>query len=144
MGRTERIQDALLKRPRHVLVEKDQYRISERIREIDSGYFILMDNRDKTYEVHNTENDGATYCFTSPYKSLDKRTLTYCRETAVERDVGSIIEKYNEMMREQQERKNKADIKDRTRYVADETALSVDRDMMHSSYARTHYMRGTV
>lgn len=144
MGRIERIQDALQKRKRHILVQKDQYRISDRIREIDDGYFILMDMADGTYEIHNTENDGTTYCFTSPYKGLDKRTLDYCRETAVERDLGTIIEKYNEMLDRKNERERQDDIKERTKHLADETAFSVDRDTTGYGYTKTHYMRGAV
>ena len=63
MGRIERIQDTLSKRPYHQWIRDDLYKISQRIREIDDGYFILQHIPSGSYEVHHVGNIGSTYCF---------------------------------------------------------------------------------
>lgn len=140
MGRIEKIQDALQKRPYHELISDDLYKISKRIRYIDRGYFILRHKDSGTYEVHHTDNIGNTYCFRVPYDRLDKRTLVYCRETAVQRDIADIIERQNERLEREKKRSYQSDITDRTKYVADMEAFAVDEDLLHKGYKKTHVM----
>lgn len=140
MGRKERIKDSLERRPYHELIEDDLYRITSRIRKIDDGYFILRHTLSGRYEVHNTNNIGSTYCFIVPYDSLDKRTLTYCRETAVERDIAEIIERQNQRLEESNKRSQQSEIEDRAKYVSEMEAFAVDEDQLHEGYRSTHYI----
>lgn len=140
MGRKERIKDSLERRPYHELIQDDLYGITKRIKKIDDGYFILRHKLSGRYEVHNANNTGSTYCFIVPYESLDKRTLTYCRETAVERDIAEIIEKQNRRLEESKKRSQQADMEDRIKYVSEMEAFAVDEDQLHDGYRSTHYI----
>lgn len=141
MGYRERIKDALERRPYHELVTDDLYDITGRIRQIDDGYFILRHKLSGKYEVHNTNNIGGTYCFVVPYDSLDKRTLIYCRETSVSRDIAELVERHNRKLEESRKRAHESDITDRTRYVAELEEYAVNEDLLHEGYQKTHYIR---
>jgi hypothetical protein len=60
----------------------DLYDIVNRLKEIDEGYFVMRGKRSGRYEVHNRNNIGDTYCFTS-FAELDERTIFKTRETAI-------------------------------------------------------------
>lgn len=140
MGREERIRDTLEQRPYHELVRGDLYRITDRIRQIDEGYFILRHRISGRYEVHNTNNIGSTYCFIVPYDALDKRTLIHCRETAVQRDVAEIIAKQNDRLTKRKERSYQSEIESRSKYVSDMESFAVNEDQLHEGYKKTHYI----
>lgn len=140
MGRIERIQDTLSKRPYHQWIRDDLYKISQRIREIDDGYFILQHIPSGSYEVHHVGNIGSTYCFKVPYPQLDRRVLTYCRETAVQRDIADLIDRQNERLQKSAERAYQSDMSDRTKYVADMSAFAVNEDLLHTGYQSSHFI----
>ena len=58
------------------------YYIPERLREIDSGYFVVRNHPKHTFEVHHKEQPHTTYCLTVPYEELDVRTVELVRKTA--------------------------------------------------------------
>ena len=58
------------------------YHIPERLREIDSGYFVVRNHKKHTFEVHHREQPHTTYCLTVPYEELDVRTVELVRKTA--------------------------------------------------------------
>ncbi len=62
-------------------IEHDVYNISNRIKDIDSGYFIVYDTECARFEVHNYFEKGTTYCCSIPYNTLDERTLNYVVHT---------------------------------------------------------------
>ncbi|HEY8443798.1 MAG TPA: hypothetical protein VIL24_03260 [Clostridia bacterium] len=68
-----------------IRIEKDLYDIADRLKAIDSGYFVVYDTERKKYEVHNTNNIGNTYCLTVPYGCLDARTIDFVNKTRRER-----------------------------------------------------------
>jgi hypothetical protein len=140
MGREGRIKDALEKRPYHELIHDDLYKIADRIRGIDNGYFVLRHTQSGKYEVHNTNNTGSTYCFLVPYDQLDKRTLMYCRETAVHRDIADIIEKQNQRIEKINKRRYQSDMNDRIEHVAEMEQFAVNEDLLHEGYRNVHYM----
>lgn len=63
----------------------DVYYISERIKAIDDGYFIVRNKRLGRFEVHNEKNRGNSYCLAVPYVELDARTLELVLRTRAER-----------------------------------------------------------
>lgn len=67
------------------VVESNVYHIPERLREIDPGYFVVYNHKDKEFEVHHKEQIGGTFCLSIPYPELDYRTIQRVRETRIER-----------------------------------------------------------
>ena len=59
------------------------YRIPERLREIDSDYFVVRNHKKQTFEVHHKGQSPTTYCLTVPYPELDARTLELVRKTRI-------------------------------------------------------------
>ena len=67
------------------VVSSDLYSISARIKEIDSGYFIFYNYKNKRYEVHNAYQRGSTLSLVLPYSTLDERTLKLVLRSKSER-----------------------------------------------------------
>ena len=59
----------------------DVYNISNRIKNIDKDYYIVLNTSTNKFEVHNRSQVDSTYCLTLPFKNLDERTLNYVNET---------------------------------------------------------------
>lgn len=135
--REQRIRDTLNRRRQLRLVENDLFKISNRIQRIDRGYFILQNMRDGSYEVHNTNNIGSTYCFAVPYGELDARTLEYCRYTSTGRNVVKEVEQRNEKIKQARQRANHNDLVDRSLELADRVGMAYEKDELHDGYKRT-------
>lgn len=65
----------------YILIENDVYFISQRLKEIDKGYFIVLNKSKQKFEVHNIFQRGGSYCFTLPYSCLDQRAIDYTLKT---------------------------------------------------------------
>ncbi len=63
-----------------IKILRDVFDIVERIKQIDSGYFICFNLKKNRYEVHNYKQAN-TFCLVVPYKNLDARTLSFVRKT---------------------------------------------------------------
>lgn len=72
-------------------ITQDVYNIANRIKDIDSGYFIVYDTLCGHFEVHNRFQYDTTYCITLPYDTLDERTLQYVYKT-MSTNIENIIE----------------------------------------------------
>lgn len=125
---------------KYSLVKNDLYDIAERIKEIDSSYFILLNRCNGRYEVHSTENIGETFCFVVPYRTLDVRTLNYCRETRVERDVAAMIDDYNDKLEKSWLKGQDNLLHDASFELADRMSFAVDEDMLHDGYKHVYMM----
>jgi len=55
-------------------IESDVFDIVERIKDIDSGYYIVFDTVKNKLEIHNVKEVN-TYCFTSKYNTIDSRII---------------------------------------------------------------------
>jgi hypothetical protein len=66
-------------------IKSDLYDIAKRLREIDSGYFLLFDYKKKRFEVHNKHQNGSSFCLALPFERLDERTLRLVRRTMASR-----------------------------------------------------------
>ena len=64
-----------------VKLYSDVFDISQRVKNIDSGYYILFNTSNKKFEVHNSNQVGSSYCLTLPFKELDERTLNFINKT---------------------------------------------------------------
>ncbi len=64
-----------------IKITHDVYNIANRLRNIDSGYYIMYDTSKKCYEVHNKNQYDSTYCLTLPFLELDERTINYVNKT---------------------------------------------------------------
>ncbi len=67
------------------VVTGDLYSITNRLKEIDDGYFIYYSYKNRRYEVHNKNQRGRTLSLVLPYTSLDERTVRLVRKTRSER-----------------------------------------------------------
>ena len=63
------------------ILNSDVYNISNRVKEIDKYYYVVLNTSTGKYEIHNSSQIGSTYCLTLPYNELDERTLNYIHKT---------------------------------------------------------------
>lgn len=99
-----------------IRIEHDLFDIAKRLKEIDSGYFVLCDTESLRYELHNNR------CYPSlqlifPYKNLDERAVNHTLFTRIERKEQLILEmdKNNERL----ERENVEKIKQKALNTAE-------------------------
>ena len=141
------IDSVLLRKSYLELVRGDLYSISTRIKEIDSGYFIVFNRKSCRHEVHSTANRGwDTYCFTVPYDRLDVRTLEYCRKTNI-RIRGDIVhaevERRNAQIAAEKKKDFQRNLHDGSLETADMAAFGINQDELYEGYSKTHYMGST-
>jgi len=55
-----------------IKIDNDVFDITKRIKEIDDDYYIVFDDKNNKYELHNCKQANS-YCLTCPYEQLDKR-----------------------------------------------------------------------
>lgn len=67
-----------------IKLTSDVYNISNRIKEIDKGYYVVYDTSKRKFEIHNSCQIGSSYCLTIPFDSLDWRSLDYVNQTRSE------------------------------------------------------------
>lgn len=67
------------------IISRDLFDIADRIKEIDSGYFIVRDYISGKFQVHHGNQKGGTLALVLPFDRLDCRTLTLVRRTRAER-----------------------------------------------------------
>lgn len=138
----------LLRKPYLELITDDLYKISERIKNIESGYFIVRNRKNGNYEVHSLFNNGTnTYCFTVPYDELDSRTLDYCLETnlAIHGDeIYKRIEENNAKLDAEKERDYNRNLHDAGLETAEKVAYGIDQDELHIGYKKSFNVGGAV
>ena len=66
-----------------MVITTDAFFISERVKEIDKGYFLLYNEAKKRFEVHHKDGRPDTFCLALPYDELDARTLDYVHKTRI-------------------------------------------------------------
>ena len=67
-----------------IKLKHDVYNISNRIKQIDVGYYLVYNTSKHKFEVHNYNQADTTYCLTLPYNQIDERTLKYVYQTKSE------------------------------------------------------------
>ncbi|MBE5735894.1 MAG: hypothetical protein E7356_00850 [Clostridiales bacterium] len=73
-----------------IKIESDVFDITDRIKEIDDGYFIVFNTLTSQYEVHNYKQEN-TYCFVVNDVAIDKRVLDKVYDTSIE-NIDNIID----------------------------------------------------
>ena len=72
-----------------VKIERDVFDIADRIKEIDPGYFVMLNLRTGKFEVHHDgrgrQGRGGSLCLTLPFGRLDARAVTEVYRTRLER-----------------------------------------------------------
>lgn len=59
--------------------------IPERIRELDEGYFVMLNVKTQRFEIwHRGEGEGVLECVL-PYEALDERAVSHVRQHRIER-----------------------------------------------------------
>jgi len=67
-----------------IKITEDVFDISNRLKEIDSNYFVVFNTKKQKFEIHNKSQKN-TYCLTVLNKSLDSRTITQTLKSRRER-----------------------------------------------------------
>jgi len=103
-----------------VLIKKDVFNISRRIKNFDNSYCIVFDDEINKYQVYSTNLNELveqisyyqlSYVCTLPYNELDERSIRYLYNTSVENidniikqidDDNKILESQNELKLKQE------------------------------------------
>ena len=95
--------------------------IPERLKELDDGYFVMLNVKTQRFEVwHRGGGEGVLECVL-PYDGLDERAVRHVREHRMERMEQLIreIEEYNERLEEEMKQKWLDEAGERTREAFD-------------------------
>lgn len=108
-----------------IRIEHDLFDISIRLKEIDSGYFVLYDTKSLLYELHNNRYKPSLQ-LVFPYKNLDARAISHTLKTRIERREQLMLEmdKHNDRL----ERENEERIKQKAHCIK-ESLLSSNRSL---------------
>ena len=93
----------------------DNLFVTQRLKEIDSTYFIVFNTKEKRYEVHSSGQAENTFCVGLPFSELDERAVNFVLKTRAENIERIIenIEKNNKII----EKNNKKLIKEKIEEV---------------------------
>lgn len=80
-----------MRRENYIPVYSDSLGITDRLKEIDGSYFILLNRKSGKFEIHSSQQKDGSFCLELPFPFLDARTLTYARKYRRER-INEIIE----------------------------------------------------
>ncbi|MEG1751455.1 MAG: hypothetical protein RR140_03635 [Clostridia bacterium] len=86
-------------------VNTDTLFICERLKQIDSSYFVIFKNG--KYQLHSSEQLFNSYCLTFPFNELDERAVDFAMETRFNRarQLVEKLDKENELL----EKKNQTE-----------------------------------
>lgn len=78
--------------------------IPQRLKEVDPRFFVMLNVRNQTYEIHIRGQEGGTYGCTLPYGTLDARAIEYVKKYSAARTAQTIaeIERCNEKLERDQ------------------------------------------
>lgn len=96
-------------------IHEDLFDIAARLRSVNENYRLYYNKICDRYEVHNVLQRPSTLAFVVPYKELDARTVEYARFSRVQNaeKVFRDIEKHNQNLEKQQEKRSKEEIRER-------------------------------
>ena len=67
-----------------VNIKTDTYFITERLKEIDNGYFVVFNTNSEKFEIHHKDQGLNTFCLSLPYDCLDERVVDLVEKTQIE------------------------------------------------------------
>ena len=96
-----------------IKIKKDLFNIAQRIKNIESSYYICFNTKNKKFEVHNYHQLRNSYCATIPYEKLDARTIDYLNQTHVRnsKKIFKAIDENNKKISEEIKVKNNEEVK---------------------------------
>jgi len=74
-----------------IRIESDVFDIVNRIKEIDDGYYIVLNLKNGKYELHNSNQFDMSYCLTIPYNEIDAKIIDLILSTLIS-NIDNIIE----------------------------------------------------
>lgn len=104
-------------------INSDVFDITNRIKEIDSGYFVVYNTNTRNFEIHNTKQNGSTFCITCD-TGLNATVITKLRK--------SKIENIDKILREIDENNAKYE-KESNRIIKDESAFKLKEMMRYAN-----------
>ena len=66
------------------IIENSTHNIPGRLKQIDSGYFVVRNHATNQFEVHHKGQPHNTFCLNIPFDELDDRTMQRVRETSIQ------------------------------------------------------------
>ncbi len=88
-------------------IKSDVMFVSNRLKEIDSSYYLVFNTIKGKYEVHSNNQIGCSYCLTCPNDALDERLLELTKKTR-RQNLNELIRKIdleNEKIQKQNQKK---------------------------------------
>lgn len=113
-------------RPRLIPVFTSDQNIPERLREYNESLFMCFNRVEQRFEIHSLDQEDS-YCTTTPYKSLDVRTIRWIWQNDI-RVHGKEIFRRLEREEEQRENSKKRDYANWVRDVGSETQSMFAKD----------------
>ena len=114
------------------IIKSSVHRIPERLKQIDTKYFIVRNHQTCEFEVHHSGQAYNTLALNIPYQELDERILEKVRSTR--------IEYINEILKDMDNNNEKLEIeKDRKMNEVTET---VTKDIYR--YLKSHESKETI
>ena len=80
------------------IINSDLFGIGDRLREIDSDYFVAYNGGLCRFEVHHRRQRGDTLALAVPYPALDARTVALAKKTRRE-NIDKLIKEMDEANR---------------------------------------------
>ncbi len=77
-----------------IKIFSDVFDIAQRVKEIDSGYFIVYNTKKHRYEVHNSHQFGSTFCIVCD-SGLNSTVITKLRKSKIE-NIDKILREIDE------------------------------------------------
>lgn len=90
--------------------------IPQRLKELEPGYFVILNTRTQKYEVHHGDGQNTLECVL-PYDELDERTVRHVRKHRMERLEALVreVEAHNRRLEEEAARAFLEDAGQRTK-----------------------------
>ena len=98
-----------------IKIQHDVFNIVNRLKQINSGYFVMFNTQTEKFEIHNN-NYKNTLWLTLPFNQLDCRAINYVLKSQNVEQVLLEIENDNLKL----EKSNKEKLEDRTTYQLNE------------------------
>lgn len=94
-----------------IRVKSDVFNISKRVKEINSDYYIMFNNKAKKYELHSNMYGRNSHIITLPFSALDERAIHYINKALNTINNIDDIDKYNQKIKEKILEKNREESK---------------------------------
>lgn len=102
-------------RPRLIPMMDHTLNIPQRLYDYHPSLFMCFNTHTQRYELHSLDQEGDSFCATSPYKDLDARTLRWVWKNDIRvhgKDIFLRIEKSQEDYKKRKDREHKNWIED--------------------------------